>query len=371
MIFVVLLVIPLSVTILAFVFLRGISWKEFLLYLVAQILVAGILATLLYYQNVIDHETWSGWVTFKERETHPCAHSYECNCRNIETCSGSGKSRSCSTSRVCSTCYEHINDYDWIVYTSNHEKIEIDRIDSQGYHEPPRWTSVKLLEPTVQRHEYVNYIKAAPDSLFRHRGLREKYESLIPSYPDRIYDYYRLDRLVLQGVSVPDQRAWNEGLAQVNAEIGSKKQVNIIVVLTNQGQEWFYALEEAWIGGKKNDVILVIGVESETMKPLWSQVMAWTTDKVCEVKLRDAILDLSKVTPDDTLKVVKSSITDHYKRNPMANFEYLRGSIVPSKGELFLCIAVGILVSALLAYLFNTYDVFGEGGSLRPKNPFH
>jgi len=362
MTFLLLLFIPMLVAIGAFVFLKGITWKEFLLHLGIQVLVAGISAAVIYYQDTGDYETWNGWVTNKQQVRVSCSHSYQCNCRMVETCTGSGKNRSCSSSQVCDTCYEHSNDWDWDVYTSNQETINIDRVDRQGVHAPPRWVAVQIGEPTSQRHRYTSYIKAAPDTLFRHQGLREKYAGRIPNYPGNVYDYYRLNRLVTQGISVENLQAWNEGLSKINADLGSKKQVNMIVVLTDQPQEWYYALEEVWVGGKKNDAVLVIGLDQSTGKARWATVMAWTTAKLFEIKLRDSVMDLPAVTPEATLKVLRENVETYYKRKPMADFEYLRASIQPSGTELGIALFIGLLVAVGLTWLFEVHDVFGDEG---------
>jgi hypothetical protein len=360
MTFLLLLILPLLVAVGAFIFLKGITWKEFALHLGAQLIIAGISAWVIYHQNTGDTEIWGGAVTYKQRETVSCSHSYQCNCRSVTTCTGTGKDRTCSSSTVCDTCYEHLHDYDWNVYTSNRETITIDRIDRQGVGEPPRWTVVKVMDPTALPHGYTSYIKAAPDTLFRHQGLKQKYAGKLPSYPGRVYDYYRVNRLVLQGVSVVDPGAWNEGLMKINADIGARKQVSMAVVITDQPSEWYYALEESWIGGKKNDAILVIGLEPGSLKPAWAQVMAWTTAKIYEIKLRDAVMALPEITPGATLKVLHDMTEEHYKRKPMKDFEYIQASITPSVTQMAVATLIGLIIAGILTVLFQVYDVFGD-----------
>jgi hypothetical protein len=369
----ILITVQLLIVVGAFVIIKGITWEEFILHLGIQTIVTVTSAFILYYQNTGDTEIWNGRVVSKAQVQVSCEHSYDCNCRTEETCSGSGTSRSCTSRRVCDTCYEHSYDYDWDVHTSNKETITIDRVDRQGVSTPPRWDSVIIGEPTAQSHSYTNYIKAAPSSLFRHQGLVQKYAGKLPKYPIEVYDYYRLNRLVSQGISVQDYRAWNNGLAQINADLGAKKQVNMIVVLTNQPQEWYYALEEAWVGGKKNDAILVIGLDPETNKATWATVMAWTTSKLFEVKLRDAIMDLPAVTPEATLGALRENVATYYARKPMKDFEYLRASIQYSTTQLVVTLLIGVLIAVGFAWFFAVKDVFGESyynRSYRNRNYF-
>ncbi len=360
--FLLFLIFPLLVSLGAFLFFKGITWKEFGLLIIAELIVAGSSVVIVYNMNTSDNETWNGWVTNKKKEWTSCSHSYDCNCRDEESCSGSENNRSCSSYRECDTCYEHSNDWNWKVFTSNRETLEIDRIDRQGADTPPRWASIRIGDPTAQTHSYTSYIKASPDSLFRHQGLAEKYTNKIPKYPGEVYDYYHINRLVTQGLSVVDPRAWNEGLEKINSDLGAKKQANMIVVLTTEGDSWYYALEQSWIGGKKNDVILVIGMDASSGKPQWAQVMCWTTAKIFEIKLRDAVMALPSITPEATLQVMHDNVNQYFKRKPMKDFEYLQASITPSGTEYTISILIGLIVAGLLIWFFETHDVFGDEG---------
>jgi hypothetical protein len=356
MIFLALFGVALLIGGLGFIFLEGVTWKEFLVQLGASAAIAGISIAIIYYRDTGDHELWNGRVTGKKQVWVSCEHSYQCDCH--ESCSGSGKNRSCS--QVCRTCYEHFNDWDWRVYASFGGHTNIQRVDRRGSNTPPRWDAVVIGEPFSESRKYTSYIKASPDSLFRKQGQEGKYLGRLPVYPGKVHDYYRANRLVTYG-SVPPQdfKAWNDGLSEINANLGSGKQVNMVVVLTDQPHEWYYALEEYWIGGKKNDAILVIGVDPEG-KATWAQVMAWTTSELFKVQLRDSVVALPKVTPEATLKALETNVSNTYKRKPMADFAYLSASISPSSLELMIAIGVMVVVSIGLGWAFHRYDPFGN-----------
>ena len=338
----------------------GVTWKEFLAQIVVQAAIAGISAAIIYNANTGDIEVWNGVVTKKEKAWTSCEHDYKCNCHQVESCSGTGKNRSCSSHEECDTCYEHSNDWDWDVHNSIGEVITIDRIDRRGSNEPPRWTAVKMGEPTAHLHRYTSYIKAAPGSLFREQG-DPQYAKHLPEYPSAVFDYYRLNRLVLvNGARVENPRAWNQELSEINANLGHAKQVNMIVVLVKDlPSDYFYALRNKWIGGKKNDLILVVGVDAQNT-PKWARVMAWTTNHMVEIKLRDAIMDLPELTQHEVMLRLSANVRKFYQRKPMSDFEYLTSSITPTTTQWAVSMGIGVLLSIGLTIFFHFQDPFGD-----------
>lgn len=355
MLFAVLLLVPAAIALGAFLLTNGaVTWKEFGVQMAVQLVVAGIAAAIVHCQATSDTEVWNGVVASKSSEHVSCSHTYDCH---PHSCSCDSKGRNCST--CYDTCHEHIYDVDWTVHTSNNEEISIDRVDRQGVVEPPRFTATKIGEPTTVAHDFVNYVKASPDSLFRHQGESAQYAGRLPAYPGRIYDYYRIDRLVLVGAQVPDAPAWNEALSELNGRWGAKRQANVIVVLARGlPQDYFYALEQQWIGAKKNDVVLVIGTD-DALKPTWATVMCWTTRELFKVQLRDAVMALGPLTKENVLGAIEASIPS-FQRKPMADFEYLEASITPSPLEWGITLALSILIALGLSYWFVTQDVFGD-----------
>ena len=341
----------------AFVFLKGINWKEFACIAAACLVVAGSSAGIVSCGNKTDNEILNGHVAKKYSHHVSCEHSYQCHCH--EECTGTGKNRSCST--VCQTCYEHDYDVDWTVADDIGQVWNIHRIDSQGLRQPPRYTAVVIGEPTSGDHTYVNYVKAAPGTLFRRTGLKEKYAGTLPKEPQYIYDYYHLDRFISVGVNVPDTEAWNWDLSVINADLGAPKQANIILVLVkNQSQEWYYALEEKWIGGKKNDVVLVVSVDSD-MTPQWATVMAWTTSDIFKVKLRDDVMQHGVLKRDTLMNDIRNNVSQYFKRKPMADFQYLESEIVPTTTEWVVTLIIALIVGIGLTWFFEVSDIFEAG----------
>lgn len=351
------LIIPTLVA-LGFLILGGkkVTLSEFAAQMGVQVLLMGMVAYGVSCQNTSDTETWNGQVTRKAREEVSCEHSYSCNCHQV--CSGSGKDESCY--EHCDTCYEHSYDVDWAVYSSINSRITIGRVSRQGLTKPSRWDAVDIGEPFAESRGYTNYIKGSPDTLFRHQGLAEKYQDKLPGYPGVVYDYYRMNRLVTVGLSVDDAVDWNTDLSDINSELGVKKQVNMVVVLTrDMPEEYYYALEQAWIGGKKNDAVLVVNTDSSG-KVTWANVMAWTDKKMFQVALRDKVMEIGELNRTKIMNAFRVNLVEYYVRKPMKDFEYLSGLIRPTPGQWIFAMVFGLILSVGLGLFMLQNDVFNQ-----------
>lgn len=356
MIFLALLIVPTLIALGMLIFAsKRITLMEFGVQMVAQMIVAACAMGCIYYVNTSDSEVINGQVTNKKRERVSCRHGYPCHCHQV--CSGSGKSRSCYTH--CDTCYEHFFDYDWDLQTNLDWTITIDTVDRQGLREPPRWTLVQKGDPVARSHGYTNYIKASPDSLFRYQGLIEKYKEKLPTYPLNVYDYYRLDRVILvNGAALPDLKDWNQNLSEVNGRLGPSKQTNIImVVVKDLPDDWFYALSQTWLGGKKNDVVVVLGT-SDNQKFTWVNVMSWTDRQIMKIKLRDSLLDVGALDRAKIFPLVEATVSELFVRKNMKDFKYLAGSVTPSPTEFTIAAIISILCSIGLSWYFYEQDPF-------------
>lgn len=333
-----------------------IKWVEMLTALGVGVVVSAIVFACGMVSQTADVEVWNGEVISKTTEHVSCSHSYDCNCRTVripQSCSGSGTKRTCSgggTERKCDTCYEHRFDVSWDVH-SNVGNWNISRVDRQGLVPPPRWTQVNPGDPASSTHMFTNYVKAVPDSLF-HANLTNTFEGKIPEYPSSIYDYYKIDRVLSVGVPVPDIGNWNQDVSNMLRKLGPQKQANAIVVFVNTADEsYMHALEGKWIGGKKNDVIVVMGV-TEYPKIDWVGVSSWTDKAILKVQLRDDIMALGTVDRPKIINAINSNIMKTFTRKQMKDFEYLKYQIEPPFWVLTLAIILGILASLSTSYAF-------------------
>jgi len=369
MIFLTFLFVPLIICILSWIFTNKITWKEAGVQLLVQIIFIGAMVAIMLSSNMSDTEVWNGNITKKKRDEVSCSHSYDCNCRTRHrtSCSGSGKSRSChdESYRVCDTCYEHRYDVDWDIYNNLGESWGISRIDRQGLQEPPRYFSASIGDSTSSLHSYKNYIKGSPDSLFKTGYNDQLYQDKLPAYPTNIYDYHSLDRLITVGVSVDDKKAWNLGISKISSDLGSIKQVNLVVVLTNLPQDYYQSLNRHWLGGKKNDAVPVIGVDAEG-NINWVEVMSLSNEEF-KIRLRNELMSTKKLDINKTLPTIGRVIAETYKRRPMKDFDYLKSSIQPTKGQWLWGMIISLILSVGLSVFFFYQDPFGDDDKGRRK----
>ena len=352
------LLIPITVAACFFLFTdKTITKEEFGAHVAAQTFVAMLTCMIIYGTNTGDVEIINGQVVGKKKVKVSCEHSYVCNCRT--QCSRFGKERSCH--EVCDTCYEHWHDWDWVVYTNAGSwSFRINRIDRQGNHEPPRWTKVQPGQPVARTHYYRNYIKGAKDTLFLAHGDVEKFKKFLPVYPSHIYDYHHINRIVQVKKSTFNARevtAWNGMLEVLNSKLGPTKYANVVLVFAQDTDRAFYlALKQHWLGGKKNDLVVVIGVKGKTIE--WADIMSWSKTDLVNVKIRDRLLDLKTIEdPEKIFSALREEISKHYKRKPMKDFEYLASSITPTGWQWFWSGLFGIVVSIGLGIFLHKNEI--------------
>lgn len=357
-----LLVVPVLLGVIGLLFGKGrITLKEFLVHeaVVLAIIIAGYFIAL--HGRTADTEIWNGTIAKKWQGTGSCCHSYPCNCRSV--CSGSGKSQSCSTH--CDTCYLHSRDTTWNAVTSNGETAYSDGCNSPGSPPPARYLAITVGEPTAIEHGYVNYIKGNPDSIMKRQGAAAKYAGRLPDYP-RVYDLYRANRFIGVGTAFRDPAGLNRRLSELNARQGGAKQANITVVVVREpDQSYLEGLREAWIGGKKNDVIVVIGLSSDANAAdgaaiAWAGVLSWTKAEDLKIVIRDDLMALGRFDGDAVLGIIDRNVSEKFVRRPMSDFEYLKSTIEPSRTVQWVLFILGCLIAVGLQLWFWHEDPFGR-----------
>lgn len=321
---------------------------------VVSLIVSGIITSAFFFGSIggdtKDVEVLNGQITDKTRKQGSYNQSYNCNCEKV--C----KKKVCKD--VCQTCYEKRYYVSWRVQ-SNLGEYYIDSLDNTNpvtlkRDDPVSYKNVVVGESCSTTHTYTNYIKAVPETLFRpmSSGLKVKYKDLIPDYPIEIYDIWKINRVLPVKVNVPDLKDWNYKLSEVLKVLGPIKQVNAVIVLVNSSDpDYAYALQDAWVNGKKNDVVLIIGATNFPNKADWVRVLAFSETEMFKIKLRDDILNLETLTADGVTSVLNKDISELYKRKQMKDWKYLKAEIVPPDWIIFLSSSIVVFIYLVLWFV--------------------
>lgn len=332
------------------------TWKEFGINMGVVCLVSVMVFAVSSYSQLADVEIRNGEVVSKTRDHDHYVRSYDCNCRTV--CTGSGNSKSCR--EVCQTCYEDRYTVTWSAKTTvgsvTFQHLDRDSKSVYASPDPSVYKNCNTGDPASLEFSYTNYVKAAKDSLFNTESTTTY---PVPQYP-RVHNYYKVNRVINVGTSL------NQEVKQLNALIseslktlGKKKQVNVIVLITeNDDPTYRHDVENAWVGGKKNDVVLFIGVDGKTIT--WVDVMTFGLNRGNELftlKLRDSVQAIKGVDVNKIDKLLAENILNHYDRPQMSDYEYLKDDIQPPSWLLIVGVMISLICSLLLTFYFHRNDI--------------
>lgn len=362
------MLIPIGIALFCKFALRfNISWVE----LVVQLFSGTAVLSLIWWggnaMTGMDTEILNGSVTGKHawqfschtNTSNPCQNGYMCHIHTV--CTGSGKDRSCHTES--DTCYVYPWEKNWYVDTNLPNKtVEIDRIDKQGRFEPERYHSAKVGDPASQTHSYKNLVRAASSTLYRDDLAKETAnQSLLPEYPVKIVDYYRIDRIITPNSILKTEAAWNNEMSKILAKLGPTKQMNMVVVIVDGAQKDYpFGLRSFWKGFKKNDAILVIGTNKGVIA--WAEVMSWSKAPIFDFKMRSMLLDyqgksVNDIDPTELFSKVYTVSNENFVRRSMSDFEYLRSDIPPPSWLVWLSTIVAVIFGIGTSILFQKIDI--------------
>ena len=226
----------------------------------------------------------------------------------------------------------------------------------------------ELIVPSALNHQFVNYVKGTTSIRKRIGGNTKGFEPLLRPYPklrNRGFGAIDIDRVINAGVDLPD--GWMETVDRqldvALSTLGGKKQVNILVYVVNTSDQAFlHALEEEWVNGKKNDVIVLIGAPER--KIAWVSVMAWTDVEEFKIQLRDKVFALK--TLDGNAEKLAKLITDQvalppqqggYERKPMDELEYLAGDVSLPWWSVIILFLINFLIAYAIGWALRNNEI--------------
>lgn len=162
-----------------------------------------------------------------------------------------------------------------------------------------------VIIPSCKTVPFENRVGAAP-SLFSFAKVPESIP--VHPYPEN-NNWDRSDRLI--GATGISPKAWD----QMNARLGPRKKVNVILIyFGDKDSQYGHYQEAAWVGGKKNDLVLCKGNN-------WSYVFGWTEKEIVKRNLETILLE-NELTPEIIPKI-EQEIVANYQIKDWDKFDYI------------------------------------------------
>lgn len=280
------------------------------------------------------------WATYQDSW---CEH-HDTRVETSESCSTTNGKRSCITTH---TTY-YLPTFDWerkfFVYTTIGE-YKIEREDLQGTVFPQRYNIVQNGDPVSGYVSYPNYVGAASTSLFKYKD--DKYAELKVKR-NKIYDYYQIDQVYLDGVYHPSVKNLNKKMQIINSKF--KSGANVTLFITDKPEDFANSLQVKWKGFKINDVVVVLGVDKTTQKYQYVNVFSWSESSMVEVELRDYFLnsDFNKIETD--MDNIVDIVDSNFKEADPNKFKYLKSQIELPMVSIVILIMFQLIVTPIVTY---------------------
>lgn len=163
------------------------------------------------------------------------------------------------------------------------------------------------IKPCTKNVSFENRIKAAP-TLFSFAKVPEFIKTF--EHPKN-EQWWESDRLL--GTAKKDIPIWQ--FDQMCSRLGPSKKVNVIMIgFGEQSQSMAQWQQAAWVGGKKNDLVLCYGNG-------WATVFGWSESEL--VKRNLETLMLTEKVNVEILPKIESAISDGYQKKDWHKFDYI------------------------------------------------
>ena len=209
------------------------------------------------------------------------------------------------------------------------------------------------IEPVTDMRSWTNRVKASP-SVFS-----------FPTVPSdvNVYTYPLVeDRFVSDRLFGRANLINNLQFDRMCAALGPVKKVNVIIIgfPEDSSSDIAQMQEAAWIGGKKNDLVICFG-GGQGRKAGWAYVFGWTEEEL--VKRNLETIFLHNEINNDILQLVSREIIKNYTIKDWSKFDYL--SIEPPTSAYIWLIVIMIISQTGLWIYFHMNEADKENCGLQ------
>ena len=218
------------------------------------------------YWQASDEELLSGSVAEKNRVYDPETEYYDC-----------GKDSHGNTK----TCSREIPRWRWDVVSDYGDRYS--EHTYQSIRAPEIYSGAQIGDPFASTKRFLNFQNVSDQSVMVDRQSAEEYRGWLPRYP-HVYAGFKVSR-GFSNTPCMDQRGLSHHLSLAQKRWGPMHGVNVSVIVVGPKTNWNQftnALASKWKGGKKNDAVLVLGVDDECRA-----VHAWSFSRSADEKLDD------------------------------------------------------------------------------------
>ena len=205
-------------------------------------------------------------------------------------------------------------------------------------------------EPVTRQRYFENRVKASP-SVFSFVKVPTNI-NVFP-YPQN-NNIFHSDRLL------GDARKLNLlKFDQLNSFLGGRKKINLIIIGFKDADSMMAEYQRAaWIGGKKNDLVMMYNLNSSTKTVSWTRVFGWSESEVCKRNLESILLKADAFNDEDVLfDKIKTEIIANYTVKDWSKFDYL--TIEPKTSHFVWFFIIMILTQSGL-YVYFHYNEFSK-----------
>lgn len=240
-------------------------------------------------------------------------------------------------------------------------QVQIPIVDDYGMAIPPRFDSVDLGESFSTEMKYIDFFEMSKKIDFSNVS-DNIYMNKIPDYP-QIINYYKFNGMIIVGSIKKNFLNLNKELSKEMIKWYPKYDLNIIVFLLsdNYDASYFEALESKWNGGKRNDVVIVVQMDTKS-DVNWAKVMARSQSDDFKNSIAFELENIKDINTEKLINVIDKNLKEKYTKIKVSEndneFSFLLNPLITPADQVLYAIMslVGLLLMTIALYKYDLHE---------------